>query len=101
MPSILLLRRPLAIGLGLTTFCATYSLLQPTRHSRLLYCDSHATPIASSLHSYSTDAKAPVLKNGRPNPAVYKQISLGSILGTCVRDSFVGWGGGVRDTHEA
>ncbi|KAI9874544.1 MAG: hypothetical protein M1830_009635 [Pleopsidium flavum] len=81
MASLLLLRRPLTIGLGLTTFCATYSLLQPARQSRLLYCDSYASPIASSLGSYSRDAKVPVVKGGRPNPAAYKQISSGSILG--------------------
>ena len=96
MASILLLRRPLAIGLGLTSFCATYSLLQPSRQSRLLYCDSYATPLSSSLHSYSTNAQVPVVKKGRPNPAAYKQISSGSILGTLLVQS-------VRhaDTHEA
>jgi len=82
MASLLLLRRPLAIGLGLTSFCTTYALLQPSRQSRLLYCDSYATPLSSSLHSYSTNAQVPVVKKGRPNPAAYKQISSGSILGT-------------------
>lgn len=85
MASILLLRRPilspltLGLGLGLTTLYAAHSL-QLHRPQRLL-CDSSPT-LAGSFRTYQQEAKVPVVRNGRPNPAAYKQISSGSILGT-------------------
>ncbi|KAA6412217.1 MAG: Heme peroxidase [Lasallia pustulata] len=80
----LLLRRPLlspltlGLGFGLTTLYAAYSL-QLHRPQRLL-CDTSPT-LSGSFRTYQQDAKVPVVKNGRPNPAAYKQISSGSIIG--------------------
>ena len=37
--------------------------------------------VSESFKTYSRDAKVPVLKDGRPNPQAYRQISAGSILG--------------------
>lgn len=43
------------------------------------------TTVSESLRTYSTDAKVPVFKDGRPNPRAYKQLSAGSILGALLR----------------
>lgn len=59
-------------------------LLQPYRRP-LLLDSATASPLSSKDWSYSQyqrDAQVPVTKNGRMNPAVFKQISAGSILGT-------------------
>ena len=83
MASFLLLRRPLfaplSLGLGISAAFATHSVYTQIR--RPLLCES-ASPVASdAFRTYTRDAKVPVVKNGRANPAAYKQISSGSILG--------------------
>ena len=50
---------------------------------RPLLCESAAAQLSSTFNTYTKEAKVPVVRNGRPNPAAYKQISSGSILGTC------------------
>jgi len=71
----------MGLGLGLTTAYAAHSFLRPSP-SQYLYCDGSPSPVASSKDwSYSHNANTPVVANGRPNPAAYKQISSGSILG--------------------
>ena len=84
MATVLLVRRPLLtpmsiIGLGITTAFASHPFCRP----RPLLCD--ASPAASNLSSayrtYSEDAKVPVFRNGRPNPAAYRQLSAGSVSG--------------------
>ncbi|KAJ9643059.1 hypothetical protein H2201_004863 [Coniosporium apollinis] len=58
-------------------------LLQPYRRP-LLLDSATVSPLSSKDWSYSRyqrDAQVPVTKNGRVNPAVFKQISAGSILG--------------------
>ena len=90
-PFLFLIRRPiqtttpLALCLGFSTALV---LARPLIQPRLAYCDSPSpiarpsSPISESLHSYSHDAKVPVFLDGwRPNPAAYRQISAGSILG--------------------
>ena len=84
MATLLLLRRPflspLIITLGLSTAFAANTIYRP----RLLYADSDPSSMSGAFKSYrayTDDAKVPVVKNGRPNPAAYKQISGGSILG--------------------
>lgn len=74
---MLLLMRPVTIGLGLTTAFVAHSFYR----SRPLLCESSGSNSAGLLRKYSEDAKVPVFRNGRPNPAAYKQISAGSILG--------------------
>lgn len=71
---MLLSLRPLTLGLGLTAAFAAHSF----HRSRPLLCESLA---ASSLRTYSDETKVPVFRNGRPNPAAYRQISAGSLLG--------------------
>lgn len=39
------------------------------------------TTVSESFKTYSRDAKVPVFKDGRPNPAAYRQISAGSMIG--------------------
>lgn len=83
MTALLLLRRPglapLSLGLITTTY-ATYSFtsLRPLR------CDASSTTRngPETFRAYSEEAKVPVFRNGRPNPAAYKQLSAGSICGT-------------------
>jgi len=69
------LRRPLlttlTVGLGGFAFIGVQSMTTQIR--RPLLCDSYA--------SYSRDTKVPVVKQGRVNPAAFRQISTGSILG--------------------
>lgn len=85
MASLLILRRPLlapfSLGLGITTAFAAHSIYKP----RPLLCDASpaARNISDALHTYSHEAKVPVFRNGRPNPAAYKQLSAGSICGKC------------------
>ena len=84
MTILVLLRRPgfapLSFGLGITTTFAAYSRTA----SRPLRCD--ASPmirdVPDTFRSYSEEAKVPIFRNGRPNPAAYKQLSVGSICGT-------------------
>ncbi|KAK4697315.1 hypothetical protein P7C71_g756, partial [Lecanoromycetidae sp. Uapishka_2] len=84
MASLHLLRtRPifsLGIGLGISSLFAT----QVLHRQRPLLCEGPgATPmttVSESFRTYSRDAKVPVFKDGRPNPAAYKQISAGSII---------------------
>ena len=83
MATLLLLRRPLlapfSLGLGISSAFATHAYYTQVR--RPMLCES-ASPIASDVfHTYTRDAKVPVVKHGRPNPAAYKQISSGSVLG--------------------
>ena len=88
----LLIRRPfqmttpLSLCLGFSTafLLSQQAILRP----RLAYCDSPSpiarpsSPVSEGLHSYTRDAKVPIfLDGGRPNPAAYRQISAGSILG--------------------
>ena len=77
----LALHRATSIGLGVTTSLTIYSLL-PTSPIRpkLQYCDSLSSSSAATNWNYS-QAQTPVVKNGKPNPAAYKQLSAGSILG--------------------
>ena len=81
MASLLLLRRPFftpfSIGLGITTAFAAHTYYRP----RLLYCETATASISDTFRTYSREARTPVVKNGRANPAAYKQISSGSILG--------------------
>jgi len=92
MATLLLPRaRPLSLslGLGLTTIYAT------TAHYRQapLRCDSPgATPltaVSESFKAYSREAKVPVVKNGRPNPSAFRQVSAGSVLGMFASIAFV------------
>lgn len=82
MASLLLTRRPFltpfTLTLGLSTAFAAHAVGRP----RLVYCDGPVATVSDSVRTYSRDAKVPVVKGGRPNPAAYKQISSGSILGT-------------------
>ena len=79
MTALLLLRRPglapLSLGLGI----ATYSFTAP----RPLRCDPSPKTrnVPDTFRVYSDEAKVPVFRNGRPNPAAYKQLSAGSICG--------------------
>ena len=41
------------------------------------------TTVSESFKTYSRDAKVPVVRDGKPNPAAYRQVSAGSILGEC------------------
>ena len=70
----------LSLGLG-TALLASQSIFR----SRLAYCEAAgATPLTTaseSLKSYSRDAKVPIFRDGRPNPAAYRQLSAGSIMG--------------------
>ena len=91
MTSTFLFRRPLStpisIGLGITTAFATHSLYR----SRPLLCDASPTArnISENFRLYSEEAKVPVFRNGRPNPAAYKQLSAGSICGMAyIRNPF-------------
>ncbi|MCJ1247253.1 hypothetical protein MMC30_004467 [Trapelia coarctata] len=79
MASLLLFRRPLlaplSVGLGLSTaFFAHNSFRRP------ILCDSGSIG-SNSFQTYQRDAKVPVVKQGQVNPAAFKQISSGSILG--------------------
>ena len=91
MTSTFLFRRPLStqisIGLGITTAFATHSFYRP----RPLLCDASPTArnISENFRLYSEEAKVPVFRNGRPNPAAYKQLSAGSICGMAyIRNPF-------------
>ena len=83
MTTLLLLRRPgltsLSLGLGVTTTFVTcpFTALRPLR------CDTSPTThnVPDTFRAYSEEAKVPVFRNGRPNPAAYKQLSAGSICG--------------------
>ena len=67
-------QRPLLVAFGLSL-----PFLQPRP---VTYCDvSPAADFSSSGYSHSKDAKTPLAREGRLNPAAIKQISLGSILG--------------------
>lgn len=87
MASLNLLRtRPLfsvGIGLGISSLFATQALYR----QRPLLCEGPgATPmntVSESFKTYSRDAKVPIFKDGRPNPAAYRQLSAGSIIGMC------------------
>ncbi|MCJ1448743.1 MAG: hypothetical protein MMC23_009260 [Stictis urceolatum] len=76
----LLLRRPLTLGLGLTSAFTFHSLLQ-SQSRRPLLCETSTGVRSDSFNTYERDAKVPVIKNGKVNTAAYKQISSGSILG--------------------
>ena len=73
------LRSPLALGLGVTAVFATHQI---NSLRRPLLCDaSPAARVQDTFRTYTAEAKVPVFKNGRPNPAAYRQISAGSIIG--------------------
>jgi len=96
MASLLILRRPLlapfSLGLGITTAFAAHSIYKP----RPLLCDASpaARNISDAFHTYSHEAKVPVFRNGRPNPAAYRQLSAGSICGKLAPSGFAQIGGG-------
>ena len=89
----LFLRRPfqtitpftLCVGASTILLASQTASLRP--RLALAYCDSPSTttrPTASvseTFQTYTRDAKVPIFANGRPNPAAYRQISAGSILG--------------------
>lgn len=69
---------PLTLGLGATTGLLAHNLLALRRPSSyILRCDTPSAAFAS----YQRDAKTPVVKQGRMNPQVFRQISTGSITG--------------------
>jgi hypothetical protein len=83
MASLVFLRRPLIVGLGLTATFSSYQLFR--QHRRPLLCESsNSKPIFSS---YSSEAKVPIVKDGKLNPYSFRQISSGSILGRLCRAS--------------
>lgn len=88
MASLFLLRRPLALGLGLSTAFAAHTLYRA--HSRPMLCESPVARASDAFRGYTQTAQVPVVKGGRTNPNAYKQISSGSILGTYDAD---GWDG--------
>ena len=63
--------RPALIAFGISL-----PFLHQRRVTRL-----DVSPAYSTGYSHSKDAKVPVTKDGRLNPAAVKQISLGGILG--------------------
>ena len=80
--------RPIfAIGLGSAALLASQTVFNPQRR-RVLLCEGNnafsnaGSRVAEGLDQYSKDAKVPVMKRGRMNPAAVRQISGGSILGT-------------------
>lgn len=82
----LFLRRPFLPTILATSIVATPLLLRPQSFLRPLHCDAGpASP--SPAYSYTRDAQTPVLTSSssqrRLNPAAFRQISLGSILGLC------------------
>ncbi|KAK7520919.1 uncharacterized protein IWZ02DRAFT_452233 [Phyllosticta citriasiana] len=81
MASPLHLLRPFALGACFVS--APILLLRPWQHQqsllRPLRCDS--PPSIPVLNEHTREARTPVWKDGRVNPAVWKQISSGSILG--------------------
>ncbi|MCJ1339385.1 hypothetical protein MMC09_004674 [Bachmanniomyces sp. S44760] len=82
MASALLLRRPILtpLTIGASSFFFAQSFSRPYR--RHVLCDSYAGgSLSDSFRTYSTDARVPVIENGRPNPKAYGQITSGSILG--------------------
>lgn len=90
-PFLFLIRRPLQTTTPLSLclgFSTALLLSQPILRPRLAYCESSSpyarpsSPVSGSPHSYTRDAKVPIfLEGGRLNPAAYRQISVGSILG--------------------
>jgi len=97
MASLLILRRPLpapfSLGLGITTAFAAHSIYKP----RPLLCDASpaARNISDAFHTYSHEAKVPVIRNGRPNPAAFKQLTAGSICGKLAPSGFAQIGGDI------
>ncbi|KAF4303275.1 hypothetical protein GTA08_BOTSDO09188 [Botryosphaeria dothidea] len=79
------LLRPLSVGLTASAVLAAPLLARPT--SLHAYCDdsaSAASPVSPrdwSFSQYSRDARAPVVRKGRVNPRVWRQVSSGSIIG--------------------
>ena len=80
-----LISSPLSLCLGASTIllASQTALLHP--RIPLAHCEpasnSSSTTGSEMFHTYTRDAKVPIFKNGRPNPAAYRQISAGSILG--------------------
>ncbi|EKG15986.1 hypothetical protein MPH_06807 [Macrophomina phaseolina MS6] len=78
------LLRPLSVGLTASAVLAAPLLARP--RSFRLHCDDSAStssvsPRDWSFSQYSRDARAPVVRNGRANPRIWRQISSGSIIG--------------------
>lgn len=82
MAFLLLFRRPLltplSLGLGLSTAFVAHNFYTDAR--RPILCESPSLE-SSTFRNYKQDAKVPIVKQGRANPAAFKQISSGSILG--------------------
>lgn len=82
------LLRPLSVGLTASAVLAAPLLARPT--SLHAYCDdsaSAASPVSPrdwSFSQYSRDARTPVVRQGRANPRIWRQVSSGSIIGTLV-----------------
>lgn len=73
----LLLRRSLLPTICASSLIATPLLFRPQE----LRCDTSASP-QSPAYSYTRDVHAPILTpSRRPNPATFRQLSLGSMLG--------------------
>ncbi|KAK7707312.1 hypothetical protein SLS57_009333 [Botryosphaeria dothidea] len=79
------LLRPLSVGLTASAVLAAPLLARPT--SLHAYCDdsaSAASPVSPrdwSFSQYSRDARTPVVRQGRANPRIWRQVSSGSIIG--------------------
>ncbi|KAL1637281.1 hypothetical protein SLS58_009372 [Diplodia intermedia] len=83
MASLRLLR-PLSVGLTASALLAAPLLTRPS--SFRLYCDDAAgrSAVSSrdwSFDQYSRDARTPIVRKGRANPRIWRQISSGSIIG--------------------
>lgn len=81
----LLTTSPLSLCLGLST---AVLLSQRLIHTRPVYCDSPSpiarwsSSVSENAHTYTHNAQVPIFLDGwRLNPAAYRQISAGSILG--------------------
>lgn len=86
MASLRLLR-PLSVGLTASAVLAAPLLARPS--SFRLRCDDTAgrSPVSPrdwSFEQYSREARTPVVRKGRANPRIWRQISSGSIIGTLV-----------------
>lgn len=82
MAMLLLFRRPLltplSLGLGLSTAFFAHDFYLDAR--RPMLCDSGSLG-SSTFQQCKRDVNVPAVKQGRVNPAAFKQISSGSILG--------------------
>ena len=76
---------PLCLCLGASTILLASQTPSLRPRLPLAYCEpasaSRPTTVSETFQTYTRDAKVPIFVNGRPNPAAYRQISAGSILG--------------------